>query len=150
MKKKKKIGTQRPIEELILSCKLKAAAELFISQTLWWNFSSFWLLMLKLVLCFKAFRWHLSVESLSVFAVVVDHVVISDPLHLTLLSIAQLVVGWGSPPVGGCLGPALASTNWPVPLASPCPEIAVPRCEWRTVPVDLDAATLCRPVIGIP
>ncbi|GFY80832.1 casein kinase I-like 3 [Actinidia rufa] len=61
-------------------------------------------------------RWHLSVESLSVFAVVVDHVVISEPLHLTLLSIVQLVVGWGGPPVGGCSGPTLASAHWPFHL----------------------------------
>ena len=79
-----------------------------------------------------------------------DHVVISDPMHQTLLSIAQLAVRGRGPPVGCISGGALADANLPVPLASPCPEIAVPRCEWRTVPVDLDAAALCRPVIGIP
>lgn len=44
------------------------------------------------VLWFGTFWSHLSVESFSILAVVVDHVLISDPLQLTHLGTAQLAI----------------------------------------------------------
>lgn len=76
-----------------------------------------------LVLGFGAFRRHLAIEPFGVIAVIVDHVVVSDPLHLPKLSKAQLAVGRGCPPVGRRSGGALGYADRSGPLASPRPEI---------------------------
>ncbi|KAH7572266.1 hypothetical protein JRO89_XS04G0229800 [Xanthoceras sorbifolium] len=56
------------------------------------------------------------------FIVVIDHVVISDPLQLTHLGIAQMAVHRGSPPVGWGFSRTLTNADRPIPLASSCPE----------------------------
>jgi hypothetical protein len=98
----------------------------------------------------KTFRWHLSIEPLSVIAVVVDHVVVSDPLHLIQLGIAQLAIGGRCPPVRWGLGSTLIYANWSIPLASPCPKIAVSCYEGCHCPINLNSPTLSCPVISIP
>lgn len=103
-----------------------------------------------LVLCLAAFRRHQSIESLCIFAIVIDHVVVSNPLHLTLLTKTQLLVYGGSPPVGRGRGGTLSSAKRSIPLASPCPEVTESGYEGCTIPVDLDKATSSCPVISIP
>lgn len=87
----------------------------------------------------KTFSGKLSVEAFIVFAVVIDHVLVPDPVHLTPLSITEL------PVLRPCIPPVVISTlidaNWSIPEASPCPEIAVPGNEWSTIPVNLIKAT---------
>lgn len=89
-------------------------------------------------------------ESLCIFAVIIDHIVISDPLHLTLLSITQLAVYWRSPPVSRGFGGTLINADWSIPLASPCPEMAESGYKGRTIPVDFNKPTSSCPVISIP
>jgi len=48
---------------------------------------------------------------ISVFAVVVDHVVISDPRQLSEFGIAQLAIGGGCPPVGCGVGSTLTDAK---------------------------------------
>ena len=98
----------------------------------------------------KTFRWYLSLEPLSVRAVVVDHVVIPDPLHFTQLGAAQLAVGGGCPPVSWGVGSTLIYANRSIPLASPCPKIAVSCNEGCDCPINLNSPTLSCPVISIP
>ncbi|CAI0390106.1 unnamed protein product [Linum tenue] len=76
-----------------------------------------------------AFRWHIAVESLEIVAVVVDHVIISHPLHLALLGRAQLFVCRRCPPVSWATDSTLGDAGRSIPLASPSSEIAVPGYE---------------------
>lgn len=107
-----------------------------------------YLFILKLL--FKTFRWYLSIEPFSIFAVVIDHVVISYPLHLAQLVIAQLAVCKGCPPVSRVAGSTLTDADWSIPLASPCPKIAVSCYKGCTTPINLNSPTLSCPVISIP
>jgi len=90
-----------------------------------------------LELWFKAFWRYLSVESFGVCAVVIDHVIVSDPIQLFQLGVGQLLVSSGSPPIcrgiRGTLMDALCST----PLASPCSEMVESGREWCVIPVRL-------------
>ncbi|KAJ6355518.1 hypothetical protein OIU77_005997 [Salix suchowensis] len=98
----------------------------------------------------KTFRWYLSIEPLSVCAVVVDHVVITDPLHFTQLGAAQLAIRGGCPPVSCGVGSTLIYANRSIPLASPCPKSAVSCNEGCSCPINLNSPTLSCPVISIP
>ena len=90
-----------------------------------------------LELWFKAFWRHLSVESFGICAVVIDHVIVSDPIQLPQLGLSQLLVSSWSPPIcrgiRGTLIDALCSS----PLASPCSEMVESDCEWCVIPVRL-------------
>lgn len=96
------------------------------------------------------FRRHLPIESLCIFTVVVDHVIISCPLHLTLFTTAQLFVNWGGPPVGGGWRGTLSSAKLSIPLASPRSEMTESGYERCTIPVDLHKATSSCPVVSVP
>lgn len=89
-------------------------------------------------------------ESRCVFAVIIDHIVISDPLHLTTLTITQLAVYWRSPPVSRGLGGTLINADWSIPLASPCPKMAESGYKGCTIPIDFNKPTSSCPVISIP
>lgn len=102
------------------------------------------------VLWLEALWGHVPVEPLIVLAVIVDHVVVSHPLHLALLIVAQLaVVGW-RPPVTWHAGSTLANAPWAGPCASPRPKVAVVGPEGCPTPVGLDPAALGCPVVCIP
>lgn len=103
-----------------------------------------------LELWFKTFWWHLSIEPFKILAVVIDHVVVSYPLHLTLFCITQLTVCWWCPPVSRSNWSTFTDTDWSIPLASPCPKSAVSCYERRTIPINLNQPPSSSPVISIP
>lgn len=57
-----------------------------------WGCEAESLLILVSKLLYETFWIHLSFESFNVFAVVIDHVVVSNPLQLAHLTTAQLAV----------------------------------------------------------
>ncbi|KAM0061081.1 hypothetical protein Hdeb2414_s0004g00131731 [Helianthus debilis subsp. tardiflorus] len=77
-----------------------------------------------LVLRLGAFRSHLPVETLIICAVVVDHVVISNPFEFSLLVPAQLLIGRGGPPINLVRISTLINTNGSIPLTSPSIKLA--------------------------
>lgn len=103
-----------------------------------------------LELWFEAFWGNLSVESFGICAVVIDHVILSDPIQLPHLGVTQLLVSPGSPPIcrdiGGTLIDALCST----PLASPCSEMVESGHEWCAMPVCLNKPASCCPFVCVP
>ena len=129
-------------------------SRIFIPLETFLRVSSYWQIAdhmgQNLELLFKTFRRHLSIESFSIFAVVIDHEVISDSLHLTNLATAQLAVSRGSPPVRWGSGGTLIDTHWPIPLASSCPKPTEAGNERCTFPVNLDQPASCCPIIRIP
>lgn len=72
------------------------------------------------VLWLGAFRSHMPVKPLIICAVVVDHVVISDPLEFPLLVPTQLLIDRGGPPISFVRIGTLVDAKWSIPLASPC------------------------------
>lgn len=93
---------------------------------------------------------HLPIEPLSIFTVVIDHVVVSDPLHLPHLTVTQLAVYGRAPPVSCWSNGALGTANWPIPLACSRSELAEFSCERCTIPVYLHQPASSCPVICIP
>jgi len=107
---------------------------------------SFWCLELWL----EAFRRHLCIESFGVSAIIIDHVIVSDPIQLTQLSITQLLVCGRSPPIGRDIWRTLVDADCSIPLASPCSKIIQSSYEWCTTPICLNKSTSCCPIICIP
>lgn len=99
---------------------------------------------------FRTLLGHLTVEPLSIFTVVVDHVVVSNPFHLPRLAVTQLAVYGRAPPVSCGSGSALHNANWPAPPACSCPEPAESSGERCAVPINLNQSTSSCPVIGVP
>ena len=89
----------------------------------------------------KTFRRHLSIEPFCICAVIRNHVVISDPLQLTHLSIIQFVVHGRSPPVRIGIGGTLTNTNSSIPIASPWPKLCELSYESCIGPIDLDSSS---------
>ena len=96
------------------------------------------------------FRRHLSIEPFSIYAVIINQVVISDQLHLTHLSTIQLVVHGRSPPISRGIGGTLINADSSIPIASPGPKLPEPSYERCIGPIDLDSPTLSCPTITIP
>lgn len=90
-----------------------------------------------LELWFKTFGWYLSIESFRTFAVVVDRVVVSYPLDVAQLVIAQFAVCRGRPPVSRSAGSTLIDTDRSIPSASPYPKIAVSCYKGCATPINL-------------
>lgn len=115
-----------------------------------WSFLHRASLPVILELLFETFRRHLSVEPLCIFAIIVNHVVISDPLHLTILRIAQLAINRWSPPVCRGIECTLANAGCPSPLTSSGPKVTESSDEGCTGPIDFHKPASGGPVISIP
>lgn len=98
----------------------------------------------------KTLLWQLPVEPLSIFTVVVDHVVVSDPLHLPHLTVTQLAVCGRAPPISCGSEGALHNANWSIPFACSCPESAKSSSKWCAAPVYLYQSPSSRPIIRVP
>ena len=104
----------------------------------------------RLVLWLGAFGSHLPIETLVICAVVINHVVISNPFQLTLLIPIQLLVNRGGPPVSLAGKGTLENAKGSIPLTSSCIEFTQTGLEWCTGPVNFNQTASCCPVISVP
>ena len=106
--------------------------------------------MIILVLWKWTFLGELSLEPLGISAVIVDHIVVSDPIHLTTLRITKFEVLRISPPVGGIFAGAFSNAVCIRAVASIRLVVLQACCKWCMTPVSFDPTTLGCPLVCIP